>query len=1032
MIYKKPWFIPIFVLLFYATTYSQDVVNIVPFNGDPATMVNAQIVADTTATGGMLPNRVYQFQRDGVYLANAIFNVPAGSTLRLRAADGAGKKPIIYLYETGTGSTPTRPPGNFVVLNGANLEITNICIAGYYEYEPDRVDGVQGGLINTSAPGNSIILDGVIFSNINGQHVRTGHASLKVQVTNSIFANMGALETSNLGAGKGIDFRDVAIDTVIVENTTFVNFQDRALRHYNYGNPQAGTGNFGYLRVNHNTFVNGMGFHGLLSLGNLGGKAIITNNLFVDAFALGEDSSDATRAAEWANTGELYPNGNNRITWIFSAPNDTTQWTVKGNYYTISTEGQAWLDGDHFGHGPFPVGSQLSWHINSRLGSDSVNAFTKEDGLTLNNIPNLMTNMMTWYENPAGGDRTKNTPGDVFNRLTDDYDRRVIQYYRDTLNAAYSTASAAYNAGDGYPAGDLNWFPDKKAEWEAGTQPMLITVDGQKDDFYNTLTGPDDGYLQMQYYACNDNGAPVNNADLSAKVWSAWDQEWFYMYMEVMDNILAHSSANTYQNDGMELKIDPQPTDSVTNSIFAPNLTLFGGPGSDSLSTVTNTDPSAAQWARHEIPGGYALELGIKWSAITANGETITPAVDNVFGMAINVHDNDHPVGGTREHSIEWAAKMLDAVWNTPKYLGTVKFLADNKLQYIPKNNMTGLTNTVPYDGTPFYAKIDALRDPVYNALKGTNDGYVQIHSYAWSNNGRPANDADLSAKVWSMWDETWYYFYAEVRDDTLSGNAANVYEEDETELKFDAEPTDSVTNSIWDTRLTADQSTDLVAGDSLNNVADADKQWARRKITGGYALELAIKWSAIGHNNPETNESVTPAVDNVFGLGINFHDNDGQARRQASIIWAAVNLDNIWNTPKYLGTVTFKADNKLQYVARNNMTGLTNITPYDSTATSVEKITEILPTEFSLKQNYPNPFNPSTKIEFSVIETSPVSLKIYNTLGQLVATLINNEVKDIGFYTVNFNASRLSSGVYIYVLRQDKNVISKKMILMK
>jgi hypothetical protein len=172
--------------------------------------------------------------------------------------------------------------------------------------------------------------------------------------------------------------------------------------------------------------------------------------------------------------------------------------------------------------------------------------------------------------------------------------------------------------------------------------------------------------------------------------------------------------------------------------------------------------------------------------------------------------------------------------------------------------------------------------------------------------------------------------------------------------------------------------------------------------------------------------------LDNVFGLGINFHDNDGQARRQASIIWAAANLDNIWNTPKLLGTVKFMADNKLQYTAKNNMTGLTNITPYDSTATSVERNPEILPTEFSLRQNYPNPFNPSTKIEFSVIKTAPVSLKIYNTLGQLVATLINNEVKDIGFYTVNFNASRLSSGVYIYVLRQDKNVISKKMMLLK
>jgi hypothetical protein len=329
------------------------------------------------------------------------------------------------------------------------------------------------------------------------------------------------------------------------------------------------------------------------------------------------------------------------------------------------------------------------------------------------------------------------------------------------------------------------------------------------------------------------------------------------------------------------------------------------------------------------------------------------------------------------------------------------------------------------------------LRDPVYNALKNPANGYLQIQSFAWTNNGRPVNNADLSANVWSMWDDTWLYIYEEVKDDTLSGNAANAYQDDSFELKVDPQPTDSTQtgSSIFGVNLTAlgMGTPGVVSADSLTPVADSDKKWARRVITGGYALEMAIKWSAITSSNGET---VTVGVGNVFGAAINNHDNDGNLSigggRQASITWAAINRDEVWNTPKYLGTVTFNANNKLQFVATNNMTGLTNPTAYDGTITSVEKNPEILPTEFGLKQNYPNPFNPSTKIEFSVIKTAPVSLKIYNTLGQLVATLINNEVKDIGFYTVNFNASRLSSGVYIYVLRQDKNVISKKMMLLK
>jgi len=698
MVYKKLCIGLVLTLLLFVSAYGQEsVVQIVPFTGDSLTYVNWQIIADTTANGGILPNRVYEFARDGIYLANRIFTVPIGSTLRLRGADGSGAKPIIYLWESGTGGSPTRPPGNFVVLNGANLEIRNICVAGYYEPEPDRVDGVQGGLINTSAPGNSIILDGVLFSNINGQHVRTGHYTTKVQVTNSIFANMGALTTSNLGAGKGIDFRDVAVDTVIIQNNTFVNYQDRALRHYNFGDPQAGTGNFGYLKVDHNTFVNGMGFHGLLSLGNLGSSAIITNNLFVDAFALGEDSSDATRTAEWANTGEVYPNGNNRITWIFSAPNDTTQWTVSNNYYTLSSEGQGWLDEVHFGHGPFPVGSQLSWHINSRLGADSVSAFTMESGLALTETPNLMTNMMTWYEDPAGGNRIKDQTN--FDKATDDYDRRVIEYYRDTLDASYSTSALAYTGGQGrFPAGDLNWFPDKKTEWESYT-PLDIVVDAEKDAFYGTLTGPDDGYLQIRSFSNSDNGAPVDDADLSSRVWAAWDNDWFYLYEEVMDDTVSAAAANDYLVDCLELKFDPQATDSTNTgtSIYGINLTALdtstaGVTVFNNLNGIPN-----AKWARKIISGGYSLELGLPWSVITANSENVSVGIDNVFGLGINNHDND---GNGRQASITWAAVLLDHIWDTPKYLGTVKFLADNKVQFIPTNNMTGVTNNTPYDGS--------------------------------------------------------------------------------------------------------------------------------------------------------------------------------------------------------------------------------------------------------------------------------------------------------------------------------------------
>ena len=75
------------------------------------------------------------------------------------------------------------------------------------------------------------------------------------------------------------------------------------------------------------------------------------------------------------------------------------------------------------------------------------------------------------------------------------------------------------------------------------------------------------------------------------------------------------------------------------------------------------------------------------------------------------------------------------------------------------------------------------------------------------------------------------------------------------------------------------------------------------------------------------------------------------------------------------------------------------------------------IPTKFTLDQNYPNPFNPTTTINFALPVQSNVTLTIYNSLGQKVATLVNG-VYSAGNHSVNFNASRLSSGVYIYRLQ--------------
>jgi len=86
---------------------------------------------------------------------------------------------------------------------------------------------------------------------------------------------------------------------------------------------------------------------------------------------------------------------------------------------------------------------------------------------------------------------------------------------------------------------------------------------------------------------------------------------------------------------------------------------------------------------------------------------------------------------------------------------------------------------------------------------------------------------------------------------------------------------------------------------------------------------------------------------------------------------------------------------------------------------------------DFILDQNYPNPFNPSTMISYSIPQSSFVTLKVYDIVGNEVATLVN-ETKSAGKYDISFDASNLSNGVYLYSIKTNNFTSTKKMILMK
>jgi hypothetical protein len=215
----------------------------------------------------------------------------------------------------------------------------------------------------------------------------------------------------------------------------------------------------------------------------------------------------------------------------------------------------------------------------------------------------------------------------------------------------------------------------------------------------------------------------------------------------------------------------------------------------------------------------------------------------------------------------------------------------------------------------------------------------------------------------------------------------------------------------------------------TVQPASDASSAVARLYFTDGTQANETLEQYAL----PPTPPSEAFDVRFTTNRSVESFDVGGTVRREIPISIQGVsgNVRLSWNLGAERSSTFILVERKDgNIVAEHRLNGSGSMTVDASHAVTLRA--EDLPAIYALDQNYPNPFNPATKISFSLAERNTVTLRIYNILGQTVATPVINQQMERGQHSVEVDAHEWVSGVYFYQMTAGSFKEVKKMVLLK
>jgi hypothetical protein len=400
----------------------------IPSSGANVGVLNEVIASDTLANGARTDSAtVYKLERGGYYLLNG--SIENRYPLTIMAADSAGDRPVLQ---------PAVPSGGSA--SRAFRVRDDLTLKGLYITNLDNGGGQIDQILRCSADSIRLTIEDCHLDRAAQAGIRCDNPGMTIKIINSVFSNIGI--TSDPNNGRGIDDRGNDIDSLIVENSTFLNLTSTVLRD--------GGGLINYLWFNHNTVTN-IGQRGMDA-----GQVTwfrLTNNLFANAGFLGRSpSADPDFANIIIIADSIAPGGPTQVI------------DVRNNNFWLDTTGIASVYPDTITAQP--------------LYSTTVQAFVDAAGTGASNISenpmfttgpaSPVTVMTTWYADPG------NTPA------MDDGSASTVNQL--PFDMTYSLTSASYTASlAGQPLGDLNW-------WDldiTGLEDRLLTQSAQLANYPN-------------------------------------------------------------------------------------------------------------------------------------------------------------------------------------------------------------------------------------------------------------------------------------------------------------------------------------------------------------------------------------------------------------------------------------------------------------------------------------------------------------------------------------------------------------------